>query len=402
MAVSDRWHKKPKPGDEPCKCGTVKRPLYPSAKHRQGDRWEVRWRDENKQQKHKSFAKKEGKNSEIHADAFDAKISADLDAGTYTDPASGETAFEEYAESWRKARTHGETTGINVEHQFRLHVYADPDNPGRSRRGGPALGHHRLRDLAKRPSLSQQWIAGMKLSDATKVKVIDRASEVFAAAVDDGLIPRNPLHAKSVQRPDPDSHEAVPLTLAELDALSLALRHMPGCKDICDSCGPSRYEVLPYLGATTGERQGEMFAIDAEKDIDYLRRLIHIRRQVKIIRGKQIFAPIKNDKVHDVPLTDDAVVLLSEYVREHPPTKVTLPWIKADGDPVTFTLLLSRGPGLAMHRKMVNDRWHAALKRARITADRYHMMHVLRHYADGWVMCPAVAFPLLGAAELVL
>ena len=29
-------------------------------------------------------------------------------------------------------------------------------------------------------------------------------------------------------------------------------------------------------------------------------------------------------------------------------------------------------------------------------------IHSLRHYADGWVMCPAVAFPLLGAAELVL
>jgi integrase len=29
-------------------------------------------------------------------------------------------------------------------------------------------------------------------------------------------------------------------------------------------------------------------------------------------------------------------------------------------------------------------------------------LHDLRHYADGWVMCPAVAFPLLGAAELVL
>ena len=28
--------------------------------------------------------------------------------------------------------------------------------------------------------------------------------------------------------------------------------------------------------------------------------------------------------------------------------------------------------------------------------------HDLRHYADGWVMCPAVTFPLLGAAELVL
>ena len=29
-------------------------------------------------------------------------------------------------------------------------------------------------------------------------------------------------------------------------------------------------------------------------------------------------------------------------------------------------------------------------------------LHDFRHYADGWVMCPAVAFPLLGAAELVL
>ena len=25
-----------------------------------------------------------------------------------------------------------------------------------------------------------------------------------------------------------------------------------------------------------------------------------------------------------------------------------------------------------------------------------------RHYADGWVMCPAVAFPLLGAEEPAL
>ena len=29
-------------------------------------------------------------------------------------------------------------------------------------------------------------------------------------------------------------------------------------------------------------------------------------------------------------------------------------------------------------------------------------VHDLRHYADGWVMCPAVAFPLVGAAGLVL
>jgi integrase len=387
MAVDDRWHlKRPEPDAQPCKCGTARRPLYPSAKHKQGDRWEVRWRDENKVQKHKSFAKREGKNPDINADAFDAKIQRDLDTDSYVDPASGDTAFEVYGEAWRLARTHGETTGINVEHQFRLHVYSDPDNPGRSRRGGPALGHHKLKDLAKKPSLSQQWIAGMKLSDSTKVKVIDRVSEVFAAAVDDGLIGRNPLHAKSVSRPDPDRHEAVPLTLGELDALSLALRHAPGCKADCGACGPSRYEILPYLGAATGERQGEMFAIDAERDIDYLRRVLHVRRQVKIIRGKQVFAPIKNDKVHDVPLTDAAAVMLSEYVREYPPQAVTLPWVKADGEAKTFTLLLSRAPGLAMHRQVVNVRWRSALKRAGLPADRHHMMHVLRHTAaSAWL-----------------
>jgi integrase len=386
MAVYDLWHKQGKPADETCKCGTAKHPLYPSAKHKQGDRWEVRWRDDQKVQRYQRFARKEGKNPELHADAFDKQTQASLDAGTYVDPRTGETTFEVYAEDWRKARTHGETTGINLEHQFRLHVYADPANLGRSRRGGPALGHHALRDLAKRPSLVQQWIAGMKLGDSTKVKVIDRVSEVFCAALDDGLIGRNPLQAKSVQRPEPDKHEAVPLTLGELDALSLALRHTPRCAADCDACGPSRYDVLPYLGAATGERQGELFAIDADKDIDYLRRVIHVRRQVKLIRGKQLFAPIKNDKVHDIPLTDAAAVMLAEYVREYPPGPVTLPWVKTDGDPVTFTLLLSRAPGLPMRREGVNLRWKGALKRAGLPTDRYHMMHILRHTAaSAWL-----------------
>jgi hypothetical protein len=39
---------------------------------------------------------------------------------------------------------------------------------------------------------------------------------------------------------------------------------------------------------------------------------------VKIIRGKQVFAPLKNDKVHDIPLTDNATLKLSEYIRQSP------------------------------------------------------------------------------------
>jgi len=29
-------------------------------------------------------------------------------------------------------------------------------------------------------------------------------------------------------------------------------------------------------------------------------------------------------------------------------------------------------------------------------------MHDVRHYADGWVMCPSLAFPLVGVVESVL
>ena len=56
-----------------------------------------------------------------------------------------------------------------------------------------------------------------------------------------------------------------------------------------------------------------------------------------------------------------------------PPVKVTLPWKEADGknpEFKTFTLLLSRPGGKAMHRKMANDRWKIALRRAGIPDDR--------------------------------
>jgi len=44
--------------------------------------------------------------------------------------------------------------------------------------------------------------------------------------------------------------------------------------------------------------------------------------------------------------------------------------------------------------------WKPALAAAGLLPDA--TFHDLRHYADGWVMRPAVTFPLAGAAELVL
>src|SRR4051794_10122363 len=104
MAVADRWHtRRPRtgPDGEPVpRCREHK--LYPSVDHGQGDRWQVRWRDENGKQCKRNFPKKTGKNPDLHADAFDAQVLNQLDSGTYVSPADANTTFKDFAEDWRK------------------------------------------------------------------------------------------------------------------------------------------------------------------------------------------------------------------------------------------------------------------------------------------------------------
>ena len=48
-----------------------------------------------------------------------------------------------------------------------------------------------------------------------------------------------------------------------------------------------------------------MFGLSPD-DIDWLRKIIHVRRQVKIVGGRRVFAPPKGGKDRDVPLADGA------------------------------------------------------------------------------------------------
>jgi integrase len=178
-------------------------------------------------------------------------------------------------------------------------------------------------------------------------------------------------------------NEAVPFTLAQIDALSWALRHTARCREDCARCQPNRFDILPRLGMNTGMRQGELFGL-AVGDIDFLRRVITVRRQVKLINGVQAFADIKNDKVHQVPVTGWLCNLIARYMQLFPPVAVTLS-LEEDGElkdkTATHTLLLTRPGELAMHREGVNGRWKSGLKRAGIEVERKRMMHALRHTA---------------------
>jgi hypothetical protein len=66
----------------------------------------------------------------------------------------------------------------------------------------------------------QGWISGLRLGPNSARKIIADVSQVFAAALDDGIITRKPLKARSVQKPQAVRTEATPWTAAEVEAVA--------------------------------------------------------------------------------------------------------------------------------------------------------------------------------------
>jgi integrase len=380
VAVHDRWHRDQQPGDEPCKCGTRRTPLYPGAAHQQGDRWQVRWRNLDGKQRKRNFALRIGSSPDLHADAFDAKTRRELDRRDYVDPEAADVTLRAYAEQWRLSRSHDTITAGHLERRLRLHVYEDPSKPGRTPRGGVAIGQLRLAALARQPSLVQAWITSLPLLASSARLVIGDVGAVLRAAMDDGIVGRDPTRASSVRWPAAGARKAAPWAPERVAAMAAEL--------------PGRYQIIPWLGAGTGMRQGELFGL-AVDDVRFLGRdpRIAVGRQVKLVDGRLCFAPLKNRKPHSVPLARSLAPLLARHLELYPAVEVTLPWHDLrdpgrHGKPVTFRLMLSDGRG-ALDRARFAGVWVPARKRAGIVAEtgaRSNGMHALRHTAaSAWL-----------------
>lgn len=373
MTVADRWHKTyPKSGDEPCKehsRGRAK--LYPTREHMQGDRWQVRWRDLNDEQRSRNFALREGKNPEIHADAFDAKITAELNAGSYIDPKLAEGTFGAYALERIDAGTGNSETRRQNRGLLRNHVLEDPATPGHTPTGAVALGHRTFVELQQRVTYTRDWMADLRVAPRTALRVIRLVSSVFIAAMDDGLIRRNPTVAESAKgaKPKPAPKKALPWEPAIVCAVGDGLR-----------IRQPRFEIVPYLGAATGMRQGEMFGVAVEDigEPEFFRRQLTVQvcRQVKLAGGEICFGPVKNRKEHAAPVPLAFAEMLIAFMDQFPPVPVTLRWDdEADkerhGKLVTFRLIVVRPDGKALNRNDFNhDFWKPALAHAGLIPPR--------------------------------
>lgn len=211
------------------------------------------------------------------------------------------------------------------------------------------------------------------LSAAYRRGIFAHVSTVFTAAVEDRLIRANPCSARSVKAPRLDPRKVKPWTADRVKIVRAAL--------------PKRYRALvdPAAGcglraAGCGLRQGEVFGLAVE-DVDFLGGLVHVVRQVKLLRNRPVFAPPKGGKERDVPLPESIAFALAGHLTRFPAAEVTLPWKTVDGPPVTASLIFRSPEGLSLNRNRFNDRqWRPALRAAGVVTGRDNGLHALRHF----------------------
>ena len=336
--------------------------------------------------------------SETDAIAYDAELKVAVKAGTYVDEKAGQVTFQEYAEQWRRGRRkQGHSTAERVERGLRNHCYSAAGTKGITPKGGTAIGDVPMAVLGRRLAVVRDWIADLPLQANTQRLLIVTVSAVFEAAVEDRIMARNPLKARSVEKPDEIASEVVVWSAEQVEAVAAEL--------------PEQMACLAWLGGVTGMRQGEMLGLDLG-NVDWLRRSVRVDAQVVQVGNGLAFAPLKNRKPRTVPVAANVMPLLSQHTGRFAPATVTLPWSdkkdrKLDGKPVTRRLLFADPHGGAYYRQTVNRAWRAAWTAAGVPdLGRANGMHVLRHTAAShWLaggLNPARVADYLGDTVAVL
>lgn len=273
------------------------------------------------------------------AKAFANTIEADKERGAFVDPRAGRVTFGAFAEPWLAAQTFDDSTREAVASRLRVHLL-------------PTFGQVELRAI--RPSTVQAWNRGRQQQCAPRyVRVLlANLSGILGAAVEDGIIARNPCASSAVRAPKVEQQEIIPWSSERVDAVIAA--------------HPGRYRALPVVAAGAGLRQGEVFGLRVE-DVDFLGRRLHVRQQIKLVGGRPTPAPPKRGKSRHVPLAEVVAIALAERLRAFPPGDEGLIFTSREHKP--------------MSRTYYNTHiWKPALVAAGVEPTRANGMHALRHY----------------------
>ena len=203
------------------------------------------------------------------ADAYLAAVRADLDRGSWIDPDAGKLAFEGYARRWLTERPQlRPRTRELYEGQLRLHIL-------------PVLGEIELRQIT--PSRIRTWrgdmISAGKPGVSTTAKCYRLVHAIFATAVEDGIVLRNPCVVKGAAAEHPAERPVA--TIKQVF-------------EIADAISPElRAAVL--LATFCGLRLGEIRAL-RRRHLDLLHRTVRVEEQYQeLTDGTLVLGPPKTD-----------------------------------------------------------------------------------------------------------
>ena len=353
MPVVDTWYRRDKATGKKVR----------SARYGVGLRWRVQWETEDGRRQSKSFANKD------EAEANYATIKADLYRGAYIDPEAGKITFKDFSEKWLASRDHATLSAEGTRNRLEKHIY-------------PHLGHIPLRKI--RPTTIQRWLTELGrtaperrkpiegqpppiLAGTTRERIFSTLATILEAAVNDGILARNPAKTSTVTKPKRDTKPAMPWPRERIVAVDAEL--------------PARWRPIMVLGTGLGLRRGEMFGLDPYEDIDFLRGIVTVRRQVILAAGNHLlFSLPKYEKTREVPLPSHVAAVIATHMEKFPPHAVTLPWKRRDGSPVTARLLLTSREHRAGNGNHVQQNvWREACRRAGFEPTNRDGFHVLRH-----------------------
>lgn len=330
--------------------------------HGTGLRYKVRYVDPEGRERSKSFPDRRKK----AAEDFLGEMESGVRAGTYLDPDAGKVPFREYAESWVKGQSSDASSRQSIESRLRSQLY-----PFFDRRPVDAIGPARVRDWLA-------WLEERRLDGTYRAVLFDTLSSIMNAAVEDKLIRDNPCQARSIKKPRRSSHRVVPWPVERVRAVQEGLAE--------------RWRLAADVGAGLGLRQGEVLGLSAG-DLDTTEAVVHVVRQLRIIRGQVVFAPPKGGKSRTVPLPDEVRAAVAMHRRSFPSARVRLPWLEPGGRTVEVELLLSNERGEPHSGDHFNKvMWRGAFRAAGLAyAPRTDGMHALRHFYASTLLAGGVS-----------
>jgi integrase len=229
--------------------------------------WQARYRDAAGRQNAKHFRRK------VDAQRWLDDVTSAVVTGTYTDPRTSRVTLADWSATWLAGQVHLKATGrTRVEGIVRLYIV-------------PRWGTTPLRDVSH--AEVQAWVTSLlavPLSPSSVQRTHGILSQMLDLAVRDRRLPANP--AKGVKLPRKLAKPRRFLTADQVEALVV-------------ECEP--YGLVVRFLAYTGLRWGEMAALRV-RDVDPLRRRMHIARSVTEDNGRLIFDTTKTGEERTVPL----------------------------------------------------------------------------------------------------